>query len=509
MTFKEVTALRRAEKLDEALAGAEQLLQQDAENIWHKRAAAWVHYEFLKKSSEPNTYALFREHLSRMKELELPENDRMLFDNAAWQIGSMVFALQKQKPVPYGKISEVAELIRGFHFTKPSEAYSFIYKAFHKGYSDWPAYLRFADWWGFKHFLPADYQQTEYNGKKIMSIAEQAYIAYAKKLLEGEPDHEVVGATHLDMARIAAFMPWLDHIIETRPEYQYPAFFKAKLMLATGEGSDILSTFLPFARKKQKQFWVWDLLADIFSEDQELQFACYCKALSLHTPDSFLVKMRERFAGLLLERGLYDEAKTELMLLIAAREKEGWNIPNRVKRLTTQEWYSSATAKKQNNALYQQHLKAAEALLLRDIPEEVVAVSYVNRDKKLFNFIKDRQHSGFTKYEGMMDAPEVGQLLRVRLNRSEKGDFCPLLSARPADADTPCKAVKEFEGPLKLIPSAPIGFVAEVLIPPPLIQQHGLSHGQVLRGKAVLSFDKKREKWGWKAFQSTPAEYEA
>lgn len=504
MTSKQVTALRKEGKLEEAKAGAEQLLQDDAENIWHRRAAAWVYYEFLKISSEPGKYTTFRDYLAGIKALELSEEEHMLFDSAAWQIGSMVFALQKQKPVPYGKISELAELIRGFHFTKPSEVYSFIYKAFHKGYSGWPAYLRFADWWGFKHFLPADYQQTEFNDKKIMSIVEQAYIAYAKKLLEGESDHRFPDVRHLDKARIEAFMPWLDHIIETCPEYQYPAFFKAKLMLATGEGEQVLNTFLPFARKKQKQFWVWDLLADIFSEDRELQFACYCKALSLHTPDAFLVKLRERFAGLLLERELYDEAKTELRQLMTAREKEGWKIPNSVKRRTTQEWYSSATAKKHNNALYQQHVKAADALLHYDTPEEVFVVDYVNRDKKRFSFIKDRENAGTAYYDGVMKAPETGQLLKLRLRASERNGVYRLISARQAEADTPCEAVRAFEGALKLIPPVNFGFVQDVLLPPPLIQQNGLSHGQPLRGKALLSYDKKREKWGWKAYRIEP-----
>ena len=62
-----------------------------------------------------------------------------------------------------------------------------IYKAFHKGYEKWSGYLAFADWWNFENFRSEDYLNEEFNGQRSMSIVEQAYIAYSKKLLEGEP----------------------------------------------------------------------------------------------------------------------------------------------------------------------------------------------------------------------------------------------------------------------------------------------------------------------------------
>ena len=94
----------------------------------------------------------------------------MVFDNCAWQIGSVVFALNKTEQIDFHKINELFEIVKEFHFTKPSEAYSFIYKAFHKGYHNWSNYLSFADWWDFLFLRSEDYLKEEYNGKKIMSI---------------------------------------------------------------------------------------------------------------------------------------------------------------------------------------------------------------------------------------------------------------------------------------------------------------------------------------------------
>src|SRR5690606_37036088 len=108
----------------------------------------------------------------------------MIFDNCAWQIGSLVYSLQKEEHVDYRKINDLFSIIRDFHFSEPSDAYSFLYKAFNKGYQNWSDYVEFADWWGFENFRSEDYLKEEFNGKKIMALAEQAYIAYSKKLLE-------------------------------------------------------------------------------------------------------------------------------------------------------------------------------------------------------------------------------------------------------------------------------------------------------------------------------------
>ena len=137
MSFKETKELRKAGKLEEALEMANKALAAEPDNIWNKRAAAWVYYDYLKKFSQPDSFDAFKENLIKIKDLQLPEDEKMVFDNSAWQIGSMVFGFQKQESVDYGKINELLDIIKEFHFTKPSEAYSFIYKAFHKGYQNW------------------------------------------------------------------------------------------------------------------------------------------------------------------------------------------------------------------------------------------------------------------------------------------------------------------------------------------------------------------------------------
>lgn len=523
MSIREVTDLCKSGKLDEALEMANQALVTDPENIWNKRAAAWVYYYHLKKFSQSDSFDAFKENLLKIKDLKLPEDEKMVFDNSAWQIGSMVFGLQKEEHVAYKKINTFFEIIKEFHFTKPSVAYTFIYKAFHKGYQNWSKYLEFADWWNFENFRPEDYLKEELNDKRIMAIAEQAYIAYSKCLLDldNKNRYKIIEIIPLESSeepssnskikensnnkenKIQQFLPKLNKIIEEHPEYQYPSYYKAKLLLTLGNKENTLSSFLPFAKQKKNEFWVWQLMAEIFPEDKETQFACYCKALSLPTLEDFLVKIRQTFAEMLVERQMYSEAKTEIQKVIATREAEKWKLPNQITRWTNQDWYKSATPKKDNNDLYFQHVKKAEEILFQDIPEEVVAVEFVNENKELLSFVRDRRKFGFFNYSDYLDKPQIGELLKVRFKRGRQGRFYKILSARKADSNVTSQAIKDYQGSLEVIPPYNFGFADDVFIESKFIQHNNLSDGQTLSGKAILSFNKKKKEWGWKGLTVT------
>ncbi len=501
MSFKKIRELRQSGKLEEAMQMALQALDTEPDDIWNKRSAAWVYYDYLKKYARPDTYSLFRENLIRIKDLQLPEEENMVFDNCGWQIGSMVFSLQKNEPVDYTKLNELFAIIREFHFTKPSEVYTLLYKAFHKGYQNWSEFLAFADWWDLDNLRSEDYLKEEYQGKKIMSVAEQAYIAYSRKLLEGVQSVSAGHDRNADRQKIELFLPKLDRIIEKHPEYQYPPYFKAKLLLAMGSDENALNAFLPFARQKRNDFWVWEVMAEIFSEDKSIQFECYCKALSLKTPEDFLVKIRQKFAEMLIERKMFSEAKTEIQKVISIRVKQEWGIPNQITHWTEQSWYSSASAKKDNQDLYSSHLRKAEEILFQDIPEEIIVVEFVNESKNMLSFVKNKRKYGFFNYSGYLTGPHIGDLVKVRFSGDGQDNFFKVLTAKKAESKLTSEAIKNFEGTLKIIPPQNFGFIGDIFIEPKLLQATILKGGESVKGRAILSFNKKKNEWGWKAIE--------
>ncbi|MGB5026682.1 MAG: hypothetical protein WBO44_15115, partial [Saprospiraceae bacterium] len=276
MPAKEIKALREAGKIEEAYTMAKSELAANPQGTWPKRNMSWVYYDYLKLKNSSEHFDSFILCLNKIKSLQLPVEEKILFEQLCWPIGKLAFSLLNCHPVETHKSIRLLEAIKSFPFPKPSEAYSFIFKALHKSLKETDHYLQFADWWGFQNFMPEDFQKEKLpNGKDVMALAEQAYIAYAKHLL---PKRTPSGELIFNKEKAESFLPVLSEIIKHYPQFQYPAYFKAKLLLALGDNNNMLESLLPFARKKQSDFWVWEILAEVFLNEPEKVFACYCKA---------------------------------------------------------------------------------------------------------------------------------------------------------------------------------------------------------------------------------------
>lgn len=495
MSFKEVKQLRKEGNLEQGFQLAKQDLEANPNDIWNKRSLSWVLYDYIKLNSDSSKFKEFNTFLLQIKELELPNEETMFFDNLAYQIAKIVFSIQKKERVNYKRINIIFDKIKNFPFSKPSESYSVLLKSFLKG-KEWSRFIEFADWWDFENFRPEDYKKTEIaKGKTIMSLVEQAYITYSKKLLEINTNDE----NRKD--QINEFLPKLDLIIENHPEYQYPLYFKAKLLLSLGSSEDALSDFLPFARKKQNDFWVWELMSDFFEIEDDRKLACLCKAVSLKTPTDFLVKTREKLAAILVEKELYENAIPEIIKVIKIRKENNWLFSQDVVNWTKEPWFILENIKMDNSDFYLQHTVIAEDLIYKDIEEEVVAVEFVNKNKKMLSFVKNKTKKGYFKYSNHLKYPKVGDTIKVRFNGKGKDDFYKIYSAKTTNDSTKSEAIKQFQGNIRINPGQKFGFVENIFANPDLITNNKIENNQLVKGKAIFSFNKKKSQWGWKAFE--------
>src|SRR5690554_6103065 len=206
MPAKEIKELRQAGKLEEALTMAQGELDANPENIWGKRNISWVYYEYLKKYAREVNFEGFIENLRKIKDLKLPENEVMIFDTSAFQIGSILFKIQKSEPIDYSKINQIFDVIKEFHFTKPSESYSFLINAFQKAYYNWPRFIEFADWWGLQNFTEVDYIPEQYKNREMPTLVDKVYSAYCKKLIGGEALDVYGTAREVDTEKIKSFL---------------------------------------------------------------------------------------------------------------------------------------------------------------------------------------------------------------------------------------------------------------------------------------------------------------
>ncbi|MDD4730224.1 MAG: hypothetical protein PHN55_15915 [Dysgonamonadaceae bacterium] len=198
---------------------------------------------------------------------------------------------------------------------------------------------------------------------------------------------------------------------------------------------------------------------------------------------------------------MYNEAKTEIGFVVDIRNKNGWKLNTQLVDWMNQEWYKNSDAKPNNQELYYQYIHIADEILYQDIPEEIIAVAFVNQHKNMLNFVKDRNKHGFFHYEDLMDTPQVGDILKVRFgDEGDKGLF-KVLTVKLVEPTKPTRAIKPFESLLKVVSSQNFGFVDDVFVEPRLINDYNLVDMQTVKGRAMLSYNKKRDEMRWKAFE--------
>jgi|GEM_PF-244415 len=600
MSFKEVNNLRKAGEINAALQMAKEDYGNNSDDIWNKRAYAWVLYELIKNSVNNGAYNDTMLVLDKISSLNLITGETLLQEQVAWQIGKAIFGIQRsketlknteeksngdnpiictekhriifQEPFQYHKdgvlikteslkfhtddgysivapkncivnqptsffegvdaiftykennpnkiikvdfslendnsqinhdqlLIKLLEYIKSFDFAKPSALYSFIFKAFYQALKDSPQFIEFADWWDLKNFRTEDYQIEKLpNGKEILSIVERAYINYAKHLL---PNKQFIDIP-LNKEKVEAFIPLLDNIVENYPQFQYPAYYKAKLLLALGNKDNLLSTLLTFAKKKKNDFWVWEIMSEAFLEDEEKVLACYCRALSCNSPEEMLVNIRQKTAALFIKRQLFNEARTEIELLIAVKNLKGHKIPNEVVQWQTQSWYKEATHSKNNLSFYQKYYELTDELLFGDVPEEFVIVEFVNSDRKMLNFIASEEKYGFLKYDRFIKDVKVGDILKVRFQSGSNDGLYKIYSlTKTEDEQFKKQFMKEVEGDVKIPEGKPFGFLNTVFIHPKLLSKNQWTNGMHIKGIAMKTFNSEKKQWGWKLIQTT------
>lgn len=493
-TAKDITALRKNGQLAEAFDLAMELLIAEPDNIWTKRAMGWVRFERLKAVAKSKASNEFMQEWVALSSLvaDNPADEVMLTNQAIWQVVSHLFALGDSNKAN-DMLTAVFASIQHWSFERPSDLYSALLRAFLKAGKMWPSLYEFLRWWQLSNLRPEDYLLGITNeGKKMMSTAEQAYIAYAKQVLL-HPEHAATQALIAD----------LETLHEQHPEYQYPPYYQAKLLVATGSKEEAIKALMPFARRKEREFWLWDLLANLYDDELDKAIACLCRAVSCSTQEKFLVNARLNLAVKLNEASKFNEALTELAKSVKTRQDEGWNVGASYTDAVEKLVKKGAVILDSNKALYRQYRPVTDELLYADIPEQIGVVTFLNTDKKVAHFNVSRTVSGHFKYVGSMAHVQPGDFVAVRLEEKlgKEGIYWVPLSAKLTERTPSEEVFRTFRGPIKRADGKGFGFVGDVFIPPALLK--GVEQDSLISGSALVQFEKAKNKYGWRAFRIT------
>ena len=118
----------------------------------------------------------------------------------------------------------------------------------------------------------------------------------------------------------------------------------------------------------------------------------------------------------------------------------------------------------------------------------------------MLNFVQNKEIFGFFKYSGFLDKPKTGDILKVRLQNDGKSEFYKILTVKKADDTVTSPAIKAITGIVRKKDDQNFGFIEDAFINQVLINKNQVLSGQKREVKAILSFNKKKNDWGWKAY---------
>ncbi len=460
-------------------------------DLYNRRAAAWVFLDSIKHDSLSLVEAL--PYLDQLLALGLDDSERILWEQLYWQIAKMLFRLPS---LPTEAL--LARLRTAWHSWPRLSglAYSTMLKALLKHAAAWPDLPAWVEAWGWEHLRPADFTpETTPDGKTFPALAERTHLAVARWLHQrpADPDYMPV------------FLAQLDATSDAYPAMLYLLYYRALLRVKLGETEAARQLFLPFARQKQRDFWVWELMAELHPGQPDTQMGCLAKALLCRTPPEFLVKTRQKMAALLVNEGRWAEARTEIDQIVALRTTQRWRIPQEVQAWTVAPEYRAAPERTDNGPLYTQLAPLAQRLLQPVVPTVVAVVWAVNPDRQTAQFVVDAEVHGGFGFAAFGLNPSAGDLLRLGLEARHGADGQPYWKVATAETAANVDAtplLRVVEGiPRK---AGAVAFVGDVLVPPDLLKD--LSLAQPCRLRAVRAYNPKRKNWGWKAFgQAEPA----
>lgn len=419
---REITAMCRAGQVQEAYDLAKNDLAANPDYPWLQRALGWALYYIIKGDADRGDYAKLLEHIDELKSLDqlTLDNDSMIFDNVQFQIANFiknrVFLTDIEAPA---KLSTFFLKLKEYAF-KPSRGHSFLLQTYIK-FENWPEMADFFDWWNLENLTQDDYTPfVNQKGQKMMTLAERAFIANSKALLRLN-----------DAGRIEEFLPKMDTLMNEHEEMMYPGYFYGKLLLTLGSDVDeALKVIIPFARKKATEFWVWQLLSDVFTNDEEKQLACLLRAVHCRTQETFLGKVRIKLATLYIKRMQLNSARYHIDAVTRCYASQGWRLPYEIDYWTHQPWLNTTTPDPKDPIDY---MSITDAILCDGAEECIAVVTYVDQNSHKSSLIYGYEKRIAQKLRLKV---QVGNILKLHYVTDKEGRMKVLSSTKvqlPAD----------------------------------------------------------------------------
>ena len=487
--IKEITTMCKNGQVKEAYELAKADLVQN--QPWSQREMGWVLYYMIKADTDTANFQSLLSHLEELNTLDqlTTSTDNMIFENVLYQVAQFV----KSKILPSdldspSKLSQLFSKLRHRNYIS-SNWYSFLLHNFIK-HDKWLELADFIEWWDLDKLTNDDYLVFKANqGKIFMSLAEQAFIAYSKVLLRLN-----------DLDRIESFLPRLDKLMNTHPEMTYPGYFYGKLLLALGNTQEeALKAVRPFARKKVSQFWVWQVISEMFCDEPKKQLACLLRAVHCGAQESFLGKVRTKIASLYIQKNQYGLAKFHIEKVAQCYYKQGWHLPDEVKCWIHQPWFNMTEAVEESSIDF---MSITQDILYDNVMEAIAIVVKISKTTEKVVMVYDK---GKYISQKLTFKAEVGTALSIKyvLDPSDKPKR---IDAKKTRLTASVNFAKEVKGTVQKMNDKGFAFLktkkGSFYMSPQLVCKYSLQNNDNVTSLVVYAYNTKEKVWNWRCVSS-------
>lgn len=406
---KQVFALRKEGKIEEAYQMALTCILIDGEDEWNIKALAYCLYDKIKMARESQDFEagqnllqhlenllddfeddVLLENLERARKMVNPErkiidqakeqskagnhaealrlfresivlfpDDIYLNEQLGWELQKECKAVFEAGDVDVRKIRQLlSEYIR-LKNPRPSNLHStfLVYadKIINKPEFNLIAFLKL---WGLENLRNEEFQPYSKDGVEYPALAERIVQHAAKLILDQRMTSE-----------IAWFLPYLDKPIATFKKNIWLTYYKAKLLHLMSRSEEAIQFLIPVIKQKISDFWTWSLLGDLLVDSsKEKAISAYCRSLQCKGEDKFLSNVHAKLGELLRNAGFPNEARTEIETAIRIKTQEGVAIPENLDRYAKEDWYQNTSSNSHNKSFYRQNSRLIEEFVFESIP---------------------------------------------------------------------------------------------------------------------------------------------
>lgn len=459
---QEITALRKAGKLEEAYLKGYEFLELNPDDKYLGSAIGWVLYEKVK-----NLVAKAKKSQSANEEL-LKNLREILKEYARLDLGrpDLLFTLL---------LSQILQFPNEIKFLP-----------------------KFMIWAKVSSFSPEDFQtKTSDDNKVFESLVEKV------ARTTGKISRDLTLQEYPDLNEVQEFaISLIDFALEKakvqKPEWLH--YHKALLLDRLGRSVESQQLLTSFVQQKRSDYWTWHALARVYeTSDSKLALTLCAKACLTCKDENFGVNVFEDLSRLAVEQNEITIAKWSTKQAFDVRNRNGWKIPQSLRNLLDSPWY-----------LHHEDISDAKEILLRLAvdAEKNLWLQSPKYDANYLDIFSTQKGTRMVKFafksKGEAQeivSPERGILKNlvlafgdpVTITIDESGSFSTVVAVEKRKAGKLFDSVASKAGKFRLNPGG-FGFVDDVHVPHDLASQ--LEDNQIVNLVVVKKLDKKKNRWG-------------